>query len=321
MSAKSFIRNFVSRMHAMDWYMLGMLVIYSALCLVFWSSIPNRWFIVCENLCIAILSLLVIHFLSGRSQTWIKVIREFYVLPFVYPMYAQTFLILPYVRSTLYDAQLESLDRWICGGNPTYMIDQWSSPLLTEYFQICYVAFFFLPSIHAIVLFKQQRWEEFEQFSRMIVFSFFVSYIAYFGFPAVGPRFTLHNFATMNSDLPGMWVTTFLRQSVNQGGGIVPGLAHPELLVNRDCMPSGHTMMTLVNIILAWKFRTSGKWFFSIVGSSLIVATLYLRYHYLVDIIAGIVCALLMFVIEPWVERRLHAARLVSAMDERFSKS
>jgi len=45
-----------------------------------------------------------------------------------------------------------------------------------------------------------------------------------------------------------------------------------------------------------------------VVGSSLIVATVYLRYHYVVDVLAGIGCALVTLWIAPrlrqWVRQR-----------------
>ncbi len=302
------------RMYSLDWYFIAILVLYTGICLTFWSSIPGRWTVLFENIGFGSVCLAIVYFMSDANTKWKRVLREFYVIPFVYPMYAQTFVMLPYIRSGLYDQELISLDHALCGVHPTQWLQQFSHPVLTEYFQLCYVAFFFLPSIHGIILFRGGRFKEFEQLSRMMVFAFFVSYVAYFGFPAVGPRFTLHDFSSMNLELPGLWVTAFLREQVNKGGGVIAGVLDPASVVNRDCMPSGHTMMTLVNIIMTWRFQTRGKWFFTVVGSSLIVATLYLRYHYLVDILAGILCALLMFVLEPRADAWLKSRKLVSTV-------
>ncbi len=307
------------RMYSLDWYFISLIAVYVLICLCFWSEIPARWSVLLENLSFAAICLSIVYFLSDADKKWKRVLREFYVIPFVYPMYAQIFAFLPYIRSTLYDTQLIALDHALCGTHPTQWLQQFSHPLLTEYLQVCYVAFFFLPSIHGIILFRAKRFAEFELFSRLMVFSFFVSYLAYFAFPAVGPRFTLHSFTTLSTDLPGLWVTDFLRERVNQGGGILVGAVDPAAIVNRDCMPSGHTMMTLVNMILTWKFRTPGKWIFTLVGSSLIVATLYLRYHYVVDVLAGAACALLMLAAEPRVDAWLKKRGLVSSIQNSLS--
>ena len=81
---------------------------------------------------------------------------------------------------------------------------------------------------------------------------FFVSYLLYFFMPAIGPRFTVHEFGSLNAELPGLWLTNTFRDMVNAGGGVFPGTENPAEIINRDCMPSGHTMMTFITIILAF---------------------------------------------------------------------
>ena len=123
--------------------------------------------------------------------------------------------------------------------------------------------------------------------------------------PAIGPRFTLHEFGTLNSELPGLWLTDFFRELVNLGGGVSSDTPNPAEIVNRDCMPSGHTMMTLISIICAFKLKSCYKWLILVIGISLIFSTVYLRYHYVVDVIAGIGFAIITMWIEPKIEKYL----------------
>ncbi len=174
------------------------------------------------------------------------------------------------------------------------------------------MSYFFLPLIHAVELHLRRDDEKFRQFAEIIVFSFFASYVLYFLLPAIGPRFTLHDFNSLSSDLPGLWLTEFFRGIVNGGEGIPAGIANPALWVNRDCMPSGHTWMTLVNIILAFRFKSKWRWFFLIVGSSLIFATVYLRYHYVIDVLAGAAFALLSIKFEPKLSEAIKKRGLFS---------
>jgi len=58
-------------------------------------------------------------------------------------------------------------------------------------------------------------------------------------------------------------------------------------LVQRDVFPSGHTMITLIVMYLSVRLRSRSRYFFVPVGSLLIVATVYLWYHYVIDLIAG----------------------------------
>lgn len=61
----------------------------------------------------------------------------------------------------------------------------------------------------------------------------------------------------------------------------------------RDVFPSGHTMMTLVVIILAYRYRLKVRHTVFVAGLMLIFATVYQRYHYVVDVLAGAALALL----------------------------
>jgi len=58
--------------------------------------------------------------------------------------------------------------------------------------------------------------------------------------------------------------------------------------IKRDAFPSGHTAVTLVVLYLAYRFKKTLFWIFLPIVLSLVVATVYLRYHYVVDVIAGV---------------------------------
>ncbi len=281
---------------ALDWYTLGIMGIYSVLAIAFYPIIPKATSILITNALFAVAIVAIAWLSLVLPHRAIRNLRFFYVIPMVYPMYQQSQQLVPALHPRDYDALLIDPTRWIA---------QYAHPLLTEYLQVCYVSFYLLPIIVALSFFLQRRISTMLSFGRMIVFSFYVSYLAYFALPAIGPRFTLHEFDRLDQELPGLVLTPALRALVNEGGGIEPGAANPEKVVNRDCFPSGHTMMTLLTIVLAWRYRSSVRLLVTIIGASLIVATVYLRYHYVVDLIAGALCAGAMLIVEPRVYRWL----------------
>jgi len=191
------------------------------------------------------------------------------------------------IREIDYDKLLIKIDQFIFGANPTYALFKIANPYLTELLQIAYATFFFLPIVLAIDLILNNRKEElnFEIFA--VIYGFMLSYIGYFLFPAIGPRFTLHNFALTNKELPGLFLTPYLRDIVNAGESIPKGVVNPIAFVQRDAFPSGHTQMTLIVMYLSVKFKTKSRYFFLVDGTLLIFATVYLRYHYVADLIGG----------------------------------
>jgi membrane-associated phospholipid phosphatase len=142
------------------------------------------------------------------------------------------------------------------------------------------------------------------------VYGFFLSYLGYFFLPAVGPRFTLHDFATLDENLPGLFLTPYLRWFVNVGESIPLNVPSAVSMAGtqRDVFPSGHTMMTLVLMYLSARWKVKSRHFIYVVGSLLIVATVYQRYHYVIDLVAGLFFAVLCigtaWRLYLWIKRR-----------------
>lgn len=298
----------VASIQSYDVYTIVMLVIFTVLAVVYYPYIPVASSKLVLNAVLAgsVGALILLHALT--SVPFFAVLRRFYVIPMIYLMYDQVHAYVRLVHPIDYDAQLIEADRWLFGGDPTVWMGSWASPALTEYLQLCYFLFYLLPIMQAVELWRKGAWDELDVFARGMTFCYFISYLAYFAMPAIGPRFTLHDFQATDSELPGLWLTPWLRDIVNVGGGVALGVADPASVVNRDCMPSGHTMMTLVNIFLSFRFHSRFRWLFVVIGSSLILSTVYLRYHYAVDLLVGAALALITLPLEPfvsrWIDRR-----------------
>lgn len=288
---------------AFDVYTLAIMGLYSVLAIALYPYVPMASSVLIQNVFIAnvIVASIILQSLTGMK--FFSVIRYFYIIPVIYLMYDQTHLFVSVVHPVDYDDVLIVADRVLFGTDPTIWVQKFSSPVLTEYLQICYFLFYVLPIMQAIELWRKGKLEQLAEFSRGMAFCYFVSYLLYFAMPAIGPRFTLHDFSSINTDLPGIAVTNILRGIIDAGGGVAWGQADPAGSVNRDCMPSGHTMMTLANIIMAFRYKSRFKWLFVLIGGSLIISTVYLRYHYAIDVIVGSLLAVVTLSLEPLVNR------------------
>jgi membrane-associated phospholipid phosphatase len=76
-----------------------------------------------------------------------------------------------------------------------------------------------------------------------------------------------------------------------------------------DCFPSGHTEVSLVVLVACWRYWRKAFPFFLAAVSGLLVGTLYLRYHYGIDIVAGALLAWWIVSAFPqwnqaWIEHR-----------------
>ena len=57
----------------------------------------------------------------------------------------------------------------------------------------------------------------------------------------------------------------------------------------------------------AWRFSRKFFWVLSVIGSSLILSTVILRYHYVVDVFAGILLTIIIILLSEPLYKRLKA--------------
>lgn len=204
------------------------------------------------------------------------------------------YLIGPVHQGKDYDRLLIGLDLALLGVNPTEWLVRLASPGLTELLQIAYSLFYAIFVVVGVELYLKERKVGFDRFRFTVAYGFLMSYAGYFLLPAVGPRFTLHDFASINAELPGVIATPALRAFVNFFESIPAGASSAVAFASaqRDVFPSGHTMMTIVAVALAYRNRLKLRRWMLVLGILLVFATVYLRYHYVVDLIAGGLLAL-----------------------------
>jgi membrane-associated phospholipid phosphatase len=263
--------------------------------------------------------------IRDRLTGWRRVLKIFYVSPLV-PIYFKTAELISFpLHGKDYDNVLIAVDRMLTGVSPTIWLSHQLllPPFAIDYLQLCYSLFYFLPVALAIELYRRAvRKERDGQFAPveltqlnellfLVVFGFLLSYAAYFIMPSVGPRFTLHNFHLIDRELPGAFLSAPLRDMLNRGENVLPSMSLDQArrMVTRDAFPSGHTDLTLITMILAFKYRARMRWILLVLGSSLIFATVYLRYHYLIDVIGGAVLMALTFALYPWMARQMQLLR------------
>jgi membrane-associated phospholipid phosphatase len=304
--------KFIVQYNTIDVYVLGLSSIYILLSILFFNQIEWSGRLIGVNVLIFIVVSLLAYFNSIKKSLLLDVVHNFYIIPMVLVMFKQIFFFIPIVHPHDYDTMLIAWDKALFGVNPTEALHHLTNPYLTEFLQLCYMSFFFHGLAQGIEMYRNNRKDAVRTIARMIGFGYFVSYLLYFVFPAIGPRFTVHDFANLSNEIPGLWLTEPIRHFINAGDNIALGELHPMVVVNRDCMPSGHTMMTVMNIILSFQLRSKQRWIFLFIGGCLIFSTVYLRYHYAVDVLAGLVCAIIVMWLEPKLWRKLLDKKWVS---------
>lgn len=241
--------------------------------IVFNSVIPNASLLISAYLILLITQFIIIKF---RDKN--RFLRVTYDL--IFPIISVIILfdslgwVVHYVNPDDIDPLLIRLDYMLFNNHPTVILEKVMNPLLTDILQIAYSSYYFLPIIFGIALLQDNQREEFNRSLFLILFCFYLSYLGYILMPALGPRFTLSHLQTR--ELQGYFIAGPMQQLLNNLEGI-----------KRDAFPSGHTAVALTVLYLAYRFKRRIFLVFLPVVIALIFSTVYCRYHYVVDIIAG----------------------------------
>lgn len=204
----------------------------------------------------------------------------------------------PYLVSALRlppaDFTLAKWDKMMWGVDPVFWLSSWQSPAVVEALQVVYSLF--IPGVLglAIVLWWRKSRPEFRYGAFMLAATFLISYLGYLVLPARGPRFMAY--AAFYPPLHGLWTFDFLQQLLDS----LEGLQY-------DCFPSGHVAVVLVGCHIARRISPRVFYAFSVFASLITFSTVYLRYHYVIDVIAGMALAIAVMLLAPWVYPRLGA--------------
>jgi membrane-associated phospholipid phosphatase len=224
--------------------------------------------------------LAIVVFLTQLPRPLPKALRiaiDFYPAAFIAFIYESLGPLISAARGPARDDLLIAADRAILGGDATVLLQPLVTPFLATFLYIAYATYYFLPLVLGGYL-----WSHDVGTARRYIFTlsvcFYVSYAGYFTIPAYGPRTAL---ADRNRvPLETSSVARAISQTINE-------LEHTKL----DAFPSGHTMITVAVLIVARRRYRKVFWFLLPVALLLIFSTMYCRYHYLVDVLAGILLA------------------------------
>ena len=219
--------------------------------------------------------------LPGRTQTlgrWIFVLAS---MPIAFMLLGR---IIPSLNPLTYELGLTRLDIAIFGANPQEWVEGIYNPLLTELLQIAYTSYYFLPIVLFIVLWRRGRYNRAEELLTALLLGFWTSYLGYILVPAISPYRWV--------EMGGAGVITYTKELE---GLLLQGPIHRILHelegVHYDCFPSGHTEIALIVLVYAWRWARRTFWVLLPFGAGLIASTVYLRYHYVVDLVAGALLA------------------------------
>ena len=187
---------------------------------------------------------------------------------------------------------LIALDDMMFGVQPCVWAEQFITPARTEVMQFLYLNFLWIAPSASLLLLLRRRSSEFRAATLGVIACFYLGYALYVLFPAAPPRLVLVYDFTKNLRGYPMGFSTLSAQAF----ALLP-------VDSRAAFPSLHTAVSLVVLFYAWRYLRVWFWILLPFVLGLWVSTVYLRHHYVVDLIAGWLLA----PFAVWVAPRLDA--------------
>ena len=188
-----------------------------------------------------------------------------------------------------HDAQLIAFDTWLTGVNPSLWLERFAHPALNEFMQFAYLTYFLYLLILGGSLYYRREWEAYWAAMTYSVVGYAFGYVIAVLFPVQSPWFTLAGM--WHGDLAGGPFTALI--NLIEKCGRVHGAA----------FPSQHVAGAMAALWGAWRHRRWLFWVFLPFVLCMCVSTVYVRNHYVADVLAGLVTGTLGYWIGGWVMR------------------
>ena len=243
---------------------------------------------------------LLAFFLVGMALTRTRVMREgwpkaiLYRLAIYAPVQLSYFFfrqILPSVNPGSLDAELLALDTHFFGIEPAVVFDALVTPFTTEWFSFFYFGYFIVLAVHVVpILFFSRNQRILGEFTLGMLLVFCIGHSVYMLVPGFGPYFAMQD--AFSTPFPrGVWLDMVMN-AVNSGGAL------------KDIFPSLHTAAPLFIALFSFRHRARVPYrytwpFVAFISLNIIVATMFLRWHYLIDVVAGILLAGFVMLVVP----------------------
>jgi hypothetical protein len=265
----------MKRLAAPDVVTLAYVAAVTAIVLAFRPE--GMWgFLAYHGLGVALIALIVGAHARYGGRFW-TFLRHWYVLVPAMAAFREIHYLVPRIHpfaDRRYDAILASLDRRFFGDVEGFCVSL-ANPLLIDVLHVCYFLYFASLLVPGVILFFRGELDRTREYTGVILAGLYLSYLGYFAVPAVGP----HRITYPPVELDGWILGAHLRALVVAMEWEMP-----------DAFPSGHTLLSLLVLIMSWRLHRLSFWILLGPAAGCIAATAILRYHYVIDLAGSLAC-------------------------------
>jgi len=294
-----------------DYTTQGYLVLVAALILLFHGGSVRHWpgLLLAHGVTIVLVHGLIVGHARHPRNRLLDLLRHFYPVLLYTGFYRETGeLNQMWVKGYL-DPFFIRLDERLFGGQPSL---SWMQHLpywfVGELFYASYFSYYLMISGVGLALFLRDR-RQFFHYVSIVSFVFYVCYLIYVFTPVMGPR--LFHRVINGYELPPEVqpaVVPEFPEAVRAGVFFrIMAWIYATFEAPGAAFPSSHVAVALATVYFSFRYLRAVRLLHLVVALLLCVSTVYCRYHYLVDVIAGAATAMVLVPLGNWLYERCRA--------------
>ncbi|MEM8607351.1 MAG: phosphatase PAP2 family protein [Myxococcota bacterium] len=207
--------------------------------------------------------------------------------------YFEMRFLLPALQLELMDYQLYAVDRALLGTTPAAWFTAWNHPGLVEWLSFFYYSHFAVLIVMLVPSLFLQRGRRLQELMVGALVIVAAGHVLYTAIPGMGPFSTLH----FEEPLHGGYWWRQVQITVATAGAKL------------DIFPSLHTAFPVyfANYAFAYRSDKAFRWAWPVlafIAVNIVFATMFLRWHWFIDVVAGIVLAVVARRVSVWVTHR-----------------
>jgi membrane-associated phospholipid phosphatase len=292
-----------------DYATLGYLLLVAVLVLLFHGTAVLYWpFVLTAHL----VGVLLLHGLiqataRAPQRTALSFLRHFYPILLYAGFYREVGELNQMFVTGVLDHNVIRFDQWLFGFQPSIaLMDRFPSTWISELFYVSYFSYYIMIAGVGLALFLRDR-RQFFHFVSVVSLVFYCCYLAYIFYPVIGPRvfYTVEHHYTLPADLQALYPAVTFPASVQAGLFYrIMDVVYATFEPSGAAFPSSHVAVAIVTATFSWRYLPRIRvlhWVFVVMLS---ISTVYCRYHYVADVLAGALTALVLIPIAERLYRR-----------------
>jgi len=269
------------------------------------QALPHwAWLVAGHGLCLGAIHWLIGRHGRGEAGRVLEFLRHFYPVLLYTGFYRETGVLNRMLCPDYLDPVLIGGEQKLFGLQPSVVfMETFPYLAVSELLYMAYASYYFMIAGVGLTLFFRNR-AQFFHYVSVISFVFYVCYTIYIFVPVIGPRvfFGRAEGYTLPAAVQSLAVSTTYPDAVRSGPFYnLMALIYEIFEAPGAAMPSSHVAIAWCTVYFSFRYLRRIRHLHLTMAVLLCISTVYCRYHYTVDVIAGALTAAVLLPLGNWL--------------------